>query len=1075
MGRATRPIDEAQWRQEASTKPGEPVDVHEDHPPRPSEKDGFDTLLRAAKETEKDPEMAEEDLLSEVLEQLTAEQRKKLFESVQTAPDQEHEMAAVRMAGDKGLRPNPRDSENPYPDLPLLQLPKDAVQRKALPTGFDSMTEREQQEELWVVQAEGRLGREWELESAGKHLPYSNDYPPYSPSKVIGMLHRWRNRAWTPQQWRLARAIAGNRGLRLPVLTAQAFLRRHVFLARQRGVELKMERYLGGTKEWKARLAELENETGSSEADVKQWLWILSPESGDVQVQRFLKSECRKPLFLIQLLLAKDRKIQEPANFLGLLQFLRENYVFADRPQDELGHPAYKNQGRAMTWWHYIVILYRLVYHCREEWPAATPLLARLTADYISTMRLDSKARALTGYQARSLVLNKSLQYLSWPARVRPVDHMEHNWAAQRHLLRLAATTEPPLVMDKNGYRAVRAVLIALKKTKGEAKNADRAAKTWPPYRRTLDGIDERRNPEDDLSRSSKAGMLVRAAGYNDDAVDRALSALGGSTFGEAPTVQTKSIPPAFFSGHLASQNVYSEWVAKLKATRNTREAWIVFKNPPEPGIRPTTQIYGEMFERLYARPATGSSAIRPGDVKEVFPVDDGNLSQFEIARLTPPSPEELYDLMLQQDKLKPTGFCLAVLIRNSSSTEMALRYLDESPYKRNIEMLRRPASQASSEQLEALSELPPMIFNAWITMLCRIHTRTRTGQRPIGRRFPAQGYSTPPGLPRHAEDALQVLPGNSIPEAITLASAFQARNAKASHHDRVPWHMIMQALAGHKVLYSDRGAEFNIIETLATFLRIYERTTASKGIDPVSFEALCIMIRKALKLVTFEKGEGGRMVPRPYISSTEAIETLVCRAHGMAVETFTVLAVAVPTQLGEGGESEGVVDAEDDVKEVVDEWVTPGMLRYNVVGRPLHKYMMALACCGDGSEMVRLMHWLLDGWDREYIREEAKTLHSLDYHYTMRTIAYFAEMGKELVEPAEMDRLRERLEDMRREKGCTWFWPMEEWQEEDQEQVRPELETDLVVIDRWPRLRQMIKLARAEAAEAGSAKGAAT
>ena len=29
-------------------------------------------------------------------------------------------------------------------------------------------------------------------------------------------------------------------------------------------------------------------------------------------------------------------------------------------------------------------------------------------------------ARALTGYQARSLVLNKSLQYFSWPARVRP-------------------------------------------------------------------------------------------------------------------------------------------------------------------------------------------------------------------------------------------------------------------------------------------------------------------------------------------------------------------------------------------------------------------------------------------------------------------------------------------------------------------------------------------------------------------------------------------------------------------------------------------------------------------------------
>ncbi|KAH6623610.1 hypothetical protein F5144DRAFT_595741 [Chaetomium tenue] len=970
INKDTIPTNEIHLRLDAATKTGEPVDVHQDHPPRPSEQDVFDKLLQAAKEAEKASEVESEELLSKVLEQLTAEARGHLFQSRQAMLSQDHEIAALRMAGDRGPGPDPRGPESPESELPLLKLPTDAAQLKALPIGFDGMTEREQQEELWVVQAEERLGREWELEDAGKHFPYSNDYPPYSPSKVIGILHRWRNRAWTPQQWRLARAIAGNRSLRLPVLTAQAFIRRHVLLARQRGVELKMERYLGGAQEWKARLAELENQTGVSEADIKQWLWILSPESGDLQIQRLLKSECRKPLFLLQLLIAKDRKIQEPASFLGLLHFLRENYVLADRPQDELDHPAYKGQGRAMTWWHFLVFLYRLVYHCREGWPAATPLLARLTADYIGTMRLDSKARALTGYQARSLVLNKSLQYFSWPARVRPIDHMEHNWAGQRHLLQLAATAEPPLVMDKNGYRAVRAVLITLKKTKGEAKNADRAAKTWPPYRRTLDGIDERRDPEDDLSRSAKAGMLVRAAGYSDDSVDRTLSALGGSMFGEAPTVQTKSIPPAFFSGHLASQNIYSEWAARLRATRNAREAWIVFENPPEPGIRPTAQIYGEMFERLYARPAVGSSAIRPGDVKEVFPVENGNLSEFEIARLTPPSPEELYDIMLQQDKIRPTDFCLAVLIRNSSSREMALRYLDDSPYRRNIEMLRVPTSQASSEQLQALSELPPMVFNAWITMLCRIHTRTRTGQRPIGRRAPNQSYSIPPSPHGHAEDALQVLPGDCIPEAIALASAFQARNTKASHHDRVPWHMIMQALAGTKVLYSDKGAEFNIIETLAAFLRIYERTTASKGIDPVSFEALCLMIRKALKLVTFERGEGGKMVPRPYISCTDAIEELVSGAHGIA----------------------------DDVDEEVDDGgVTPGMLRYNVVGRPVYRYMMALACCGDGSEMVRLMHWLLDGWDREYIREEAKTLHSLDYHYTMRTIVYFAETGKEL------------------------------------------------------------------------------
>ncbi|KAJ4293014.1 hypothetical protein N0V88_005678 [Collariella sp. IMI 366227] len=55
---------------------------------------------------------------------------------------------------------------------------------------------------------------------------------------------------------------------------------------------------------------------------------------------------------------------------------------------------------------------------------------------------------------------------------------------------------------------------------------------------------------------------------------------------------------------------------------------------------------------------------------------------------------------------------------------------------------------------------------------------------------------------------------------------------------------------------------------------------------------------------------------------------------------------------------------------------------------------MLALGCCGDGRGMVRLMDWVLDGWDRDYIREEAKRAYSLDYHYVMRAIAYFAEMG---------------------------------------------------------------------------------
>lgn len=941
--------------------------------------------------------------------------------------------------------------------FPHLEVPTDPDQLKSLPTGFLEMTEEEKQEELWIVLAEGRMGREWELPDPGKHKSYEKDFTPYSPSKVLGMLHRWRHRAWAQEQFRLARAIARNRTLRLPVLTAQAFLRRHTLLARRREVELKMEQYLGSTEDWKERLAQLESETGISEADIKQWLWILSPVSGDVKIQRFLKSNCRKPLFLLQVLLAKDKKIQEPATFLALMQYIRENYILRERPQDELDHPAYKYQGPAMTWHHYVTFLYRLVWHCREGWPAAMPLLARLTADFLVTIRLDSGARALTGHQARALLLNKSLQYFSWPARVRPIDHMEHNWAAQRHMLRLAASTEPPLVMDQNGYRAVRSVLIALQKTKGEAKNADRAAKTWPPYRRTLDGIDERRDPENDLSRSAKAGMLVREAGYNDDIVDRALSALGGSTFGQTPTIQTRSLAPPFFSGSRSSLNVYVEWAAQLKATRNAREAWMLFENPPEQNIRPNLAVYAEMFEKLYARPVTESPAIRPGDAKEVFPVHDGNLSDFEIARLTPPSPEELYDMMLIQDKLKPVDKCLVILVRNAPSRMAALRYLNDSPYHEHVDALKVPASKADRESLMELSKLPLTIFNAWIAMLCRLHTRAPREDAlvadPLEETEGADVAAASPDPDGELQDrSREVSQGGSIQEAITLTTAFHRHNPWAARVDKLPWHTIMEALAGRKILYSRMGAEYNLLETLMTFLTIFERTTTSKGVDSRSFEALCLMIRKALKLTTFEQAEEGKMVPRPYIAGTTMLDKLVFKAHRYAVKTFAAITTPIPTELAGAETEESVED--------VDSGVAPGMLRFNVVGRPLYRYMMALACCGNHVEMVRVMDWLLDGWDQEYIREEAKTSHNLDYHYTMRTITYFAEMGKKLVEPAEMERLKERLETMRWNTGCTWFWPKGGWQED---RALPELETDVVMVDYWPQLRQMVNFGNPE------------
>lgn len=957
-----------------------------------------------------------------------------------------------------GPQPPKREDGHPQPTsgnaqtpVKMTAPPEGQPLPEGLPTGFRDMSLEEQEEELWILSEEGRLGTEWELEDPGKHR-YANDWPPYSPSKVIGMLQRSQNRTWTPREYRLACAIASNRSLRPSIMTAQAMLRRRALLARRKGINTEVEPYLGGTEEWKSRLGQLAAQTGITEGDLKQWAWILvAPQRGDLQLRRFLMSNCRKPLFLLWILLARDKKIEEPATLMGVLRYIKDNYILQERPQEELDNPKYQGQGRSMTWWHFVILLYRLVLHARETWPAAMPLIARLAADYITTLPTGMAGRKLTGLQARSLVFNKALRYVGWPACIRPLEHMEHNWAAQRHLLRLATSIDPPLMMDLNSYRSIRTVLIGLSKSRVEARNAERAAKTWPPYRRALDGIDERRNPEDDLSRSVKTGLLARESGYNDDIVDRALSVLGGSGPGGSPTIQTRSLRPPMYSGARASRNIFSEWAARVKATRTAREAWIMFENPPYPGLKPTTQVYAEMFKKVFAKPVTDSPMIRPGDVKEVFPEYDGNLSEFEIARLTPPRPEELYDLMRRRDNLQPAGECLVVLLENSRSRTEALRYLLHSPFANCIEALKNAGSWVNQPPkqtfsvMRQLAEMPVAVFNAWIVMLCRIHARSPRGVSIVGGLDPVADYElgTMPALEQRTR---QVARGASILEAIELTTAFHSNNPGFGCHDRKPWHTIMEALAGRKMLYSPLGAAFNALKTLTWFMHVYEKTTALLGIDPISFETLCLMIRKTLKLSTFARNMDGELTLRELIVGSPHIERLLVRAHRLALKAFENLTVALPTN----AEGDGVAEEEDE-----DDWSRRRMIRYNVSGRPLYRYMMALGCCGNEKEMVRLMDWILDGWELEHIRERAKTPTDLHYEYLIRTFAYFIEMGEKLVDPAELDRLRNRLERLVSEHGCTWFWPDEDWRA--QAGAASEAEADLLLVERWRHLRNMV------------------
>lgn len=887
---------------------------------------------------------------------------------------------------------------------------------------WHQMTPEEQSCERWIHNNKDTLSRSWGSSAdRGKHKAYHWDNSPYSPTKVMGVLLRVQGHRWKPKHWRLARAIAGNRSLRYPVMAAQLLLRRNALRSRRIGFSAKIERYLDNTETWSARLEELRVTKGVTEDDMTNWLWIFSCGSSDTMVERFLSSNCRKPLFLAWMLLAKDKVLQKPQTLLNLVSYIHENYVLRDRPENEEHGHNIRPIGRDMTWWHFALILYRLMSHARDSWPTAIPALSRLVADYIRSIP-DGKVGFMSGHQARCLLFNKAMQYFSWPAAIKPLAHMEYNWEAQQHLLAIAPEFEPALVLDQNSYRSIRTVLLGLPKSQSEARNSDRSAKTWPPYRQTVDGIDERRDPVDDLSRSAKAGLLMSEAGYPDTALDRAISALGGSTFGQPPTIQTRSLAPPRWSGKLASLNVYAQWAMRIRATKNAREAWMMFGKPPIPSIRPDIQVYAEMFDKLHAAQVSNSATVRPGDSKEVFKVSNGNLTQFAIARLTPPKPQELYDLMLS-DGIRPTGYCLEVLIKMAPKKSQAFRVLCDSPWKEFARPLMQWKSWTNPEKMTMLSHLPMTLLNAWVYMLCRV----QKGHTPRVRKF------EPGGLPEAQP--------STILEAIDLAYRYQAFNLKAAKHDRKPWHTILKSLAKDKVLYASHSSHSrsNIETTLIAFMLIHERAVKRQGNDAAFFMSLCVMIRKVLNWATFIHRDGV-YTEREKLLAQPLVEVLIALAHKHAVRSFDELGSPMAS-MGKGSNSSGA------------ELHPPSAMRYNIAGATVYRYMLAMGCCGNTTEMVKVMDWILDGWGSEYVPEDVKTPLHVGYAYVIRTFTYFVEMSKHLdIDSDEVRRLRERVEALIEHQECTWFWP----EDPPTEERMAALQNDLIIMNRWPTILRM-------------------
>lgn len=703
-------------------------------------------------------------------------------------------------------------------------------------------------------------------------------------------------------------------------------------------------------EDWNKRLAML-GHTGITEGHLRHWVWILQGETADERVQRFLSGNTYKPVFLLFIILDKDHSILDRQLFVSLLNYVAKTYCEPKaRAAEQQRRHRSLDPHLNMTPVHFIEMLGRLVHQALRLCPETLRTIAEITTSYLTVIpAVISSSSHDNGYTAQCLVFNRALESLRRTSYLRPYANITHNWEAQRHLLAFSTSLKRPLIVNEAGYRAIQSVMVGREKSEDEEKVAIRSAKSWPPYRKAWDGMDEQRHPEDDLSRAVKAGILAREAGYPDAEIDRALGAVGGAVLGDGPTIQTRSTPPKIAGGARAAENVYRTWAARVRATRNAQEAWAVFRRPPGEGIRPSATVYAEMFAKLLAGEVADPMSAVPGNSKENMPLyQPGNLSEFEKWRLQPPTVAELYDDMLRAG-VKPVGQVLRLLVANAGSEPELLRYLDDSPYHEFAAAVRNrdascPPSQAEFFAVEAVyKSVPRAVFGAYIAFLCRMQRKAYVAA------------SSPDHVSHRVDNSF-------LQRALAVVSVRLRPETAEGRTYTPPWYYILRTL----VLARTHGALVTVARRqLGLFLDVFKWVRTHTGMDAVLLEIMCLSVGRVMA-ANFTKAK-----------------------HGAGRERWWAKADHV------AGEEERKVLARAwvDLMAAFEEMQKPGS---GMGGFHVYSYVRVLGMYGAVDEIVLVLRWVLtrleDGTAFEGGNDEGTSSHA----YLLRAFGFAEAYGRE-------------------------------------------------------------------------------
>ncbi|KPM40917.1 hypothetical protein AK830_g5667 [Neonectria ditissima] len=832
----------------------------------------------------------------------------------------------------------------------------------------------------WTDPANFRRGTE-------RRLGMSKSWTNLSPSYLLETFF-----AHGPPDDEVRRNVATLRSFRLPVVLMQMRLRHEARADPE--TKGKLLDLLPSEKQWQKVMGVLRN-NGHTEEDLEYYVHILLGGNDEERCGRFLEHDTAKPIFILNFLLRTDASIRKSSTLVRLLKYFRARSCSTANESSAQSTPEGQTQTRArlamlnMMPDEFSRLMSRFADHCRRLEPRLLISLAEIVAERIRWHQQTSELAAQM-YHNQCSLFNTALRTFASRGKLE-VRHKQilnaYFWEAQRILLGTSDQLPKPLLVDKAGFKAVRAVLTGLPKNQSETHSARRHLQTWPPYLRPGDGMDEKMEPDESWTRSVRAGTMMQEAGFSKDQNDEALDILQGLAHDGTPAIQQRTL--------VNSKKHLRVWAASIKATRNAQEAWARFQHPPVKGQKPGASEYAAMFEKLFARDADPAVGSLPGDNSLNFPTqEEANLAEFEKARLRPPPANQLYENM-KTNGIMLDGQCLRILVSNAESLRMAHQYLRESTMPRvNFSNLL-----SNDPEPNCLREVPLDIFSAYINVCAR---QTISPRRHLLRAIRLIEIRL--GVEQHSW-----APYVWAPILKNLKQHHRSLGISLKEQLQLGLHLIDRIQECH-------GFSLSLFHRFARFLKSVLRLEAVTLLADLKLDRgaatnpLSLLYDPAAREVQATQDPGPESEP-PAASKEEddSPVALIRLAATRLKELFDALVSEEKTRQGLLGTNE------------VQQLDAMLMRRDPVLAPVAHDYMLSLAFAGEFEEMARVVQWLIQEWGQAPLMEELESLNEVPYEADMfDTLCAFRAFAEPMLEQTTVDSALEALN----ASPVGWTWP---------------------------------------------------